>query len=419
MAINARVLFDNPQSKIQTLLTDRLTRCRQAWLVSGFVTVEGVAAIQAPLSENPEKLAQLVVGAATWRAFAALDHLLEQGVDQKALLVHLGHTRATGPNAVHRFYRYHPMLHSKVYLMEMTDGTSAAFIGSHNLTGFALLGLNGEAGVLLEGDSQDEQFKAIRQHIANAAAQAVPYKPTMKQAYAWWTNQFIQGMGDKTRDTPNDVENRRTILVLSVSKNGGVPKNGDIVYFELPSALGANVQAINAEVHMYLFSTAPSSPVTALAHVGNAAHSLWCRVEGLEADGGAAELAADWFIDDRFQPDLQRTPKPFRPLPSPGMRQVRVRVYNDVRGKFEYFFESNGQRWIPVLDDANAIVPSEDVGSLLRPLNLIPREDQPWQRVQDLVPEAPEYGVAYQEALKQTSPDSGAYILFSLRRRNN
>ena len=43
------------------------------------------------------------------------------------------------------------MLHSKVYLFEMPEEKSTAFVGSHNITGFALGGLNGEAGVLLEG----------------------------------------------------------------------------------------------------------------------------------------------------------------------------------------------------------------------------------------------------------------------------
>ena len=35
--------------------------------------------------------------------------------------------------------------------MDMGDGTSAAFVGSHNLTGFALLGLNGEAASFWKG----------------------------------------------------------------------------------------------------------------------------------------------------------------------------------------------------------------------------------------------------------------------------
>ena len=61
---------------------------------------------------------------------------------------HWAETSSSG--AKHRFYRYHPMLHSKVYLLDMGDDNACAFVGSHNLTGFSLLGLNGEAGILIE-----------------------------------------------------------------------------------------------------------------------------------------------------------------------------------------------------------------------------------------------------------------------------
>ena len=39
------------------------------------------------------------------------------------------------------------MLHSKIYYMELPDSKACAFIGSHNVTSFALTGLNGEAGI--------------------------------------------------------------------------------------------------------------------------------------------------------------------------------------------------------------------------------------------------------------------------------
>ncbi len=250
MTVTARVLFGSPQREIASLITDRLSRCSHASLVAGFMTVEGITAIQGPLRANPGKLTQLVVGAATWRAFDALDQLHLAGVPLNALHVHLGHSKATTSGATHRFYRYHPMLHSKVYLMEMPDGTSAAFIGSHNITGFALLGLNGEAGVLLEGPSDAAQFVEIRRHIAEAVAQAVPYDPTMKEAYAWWTTQFMDGLRDKTRDTPDpdDAENKRTVVVLAAWASKPMPKAGDIIYFEVPSALRGSIRSLNTEV---------------------------------------------------------------------------------------------------------------------------------------------------------------------------
>jgi HKD family nuclease len=78
------------------------------------------------------------------------------------------------------------MLHSKVYVLEMGDGTAAALVGSHNLTGFALLRLNGEAGILREGPADGQEFAALRRHVDESVTQAVPYDPSMKEAYSWW-----------------------------------------------------------------------------------------------------------------------------------------------------------------------------------------------------------------------------------------
>jgi hypothetical protein len=152
------------------------------------------------------------------------------------------------------------MLHSKVYLMDMGDGTAVAFVGSHNLTGFALLGLNGEAGILLEGDAAAPEFVELRQHVAEAFAQAVPYDPAMKEAYAWWTTQFVEGLRAKTIDTPRDAEGKHTIVIIAAQASGTLPQKGDIVYFEIPEALGQRIQSLRAEVHIYLFPNCHHHP---------------------------------------------------------------------------------------------------------------------------------------------------------------
>ena len=77
-----------------------------------------------------------------------------------------------------------PMLHSKVYSFNRTDGTSAAFVGSHSLTGFALCGLNGEAGVFMEGTGHAAPSADIRQHISSAVSVSVQSDPTLRDAYA-------------------------------------------------------------------------------------------------------------------------------------------------------------------------------------------------------------------------------------------
>jgi phosphatidylserine/phosphatidylglycerophosphate/cardiolipin synthase-like enzyme len=119
------------------------------------------------------------VGAGTYRAYEAFDGLIASGVPLDRFFVHLGHSRPTGASAKHRFYRYHPMLHSKVCLLDMGDDSACAFVGSHNLTGFALLGLNGEAGILIEGPSSSPEITAIRKHIDESVAQYLAAKGYM------------------------------------------------------------------------------------------------------------------------------------------------------------------------------------------------------------------------------------------------
>ena len=72
------------------------------------------------------------------------------------------------------------MLHSKVYLLEMEDGHAIAIIGSHNITGYALLGLNGEAAVVVEGLLTDPEMQKIKHHINLSRNQSMQYSPSMK-----------------------------------------------------------------------------------------------------------------------------------------------------------------------------------------------------------------------------------------------
>jgi hypothetical protein len=165
-SLTSTILFDMPQSEIASLIVDRMGKAIGTSVVTGFATQGGLAAIADPIKARPTMLKALVVGSATYSGFQALDDLLAAGVQKNRLYVHLGHTSGTGgPNT---FVRYHPMLHSKVYFMELANSNACAFIGSHNITGFALTGLNGEAATMLEGPSNSPEFDKIRAHIITA-----------------------------------------------------------------------------------------------------------------------------------------------------------------------------------------------------------------------------------------------------------
>ena len=230
MTVATTFLHSRPQKEVASLIRSSLAACRTAEIVSGFATPDGIDALRAKSLSN--KIARFVLGAGTFKAFEALDGLIGSGLSPGAARIHLGHTRATGGKK-HPFARHRPMLHSKVYLFEMRDGRASAFVGSHNLTGFALRGLNGEAAVRLDGPASDPLFAEIRSHIGESFRQAVPYDTSLKEAYAQWYRDYLEQLRIDATDMPRDDESRRTVILFAQAPSGRTPSSGDRIYFEL------------------------------------------------------------------------------------------------------------------------------------------------------------------------------------------
>lgn len=402
MAPTLRFLHSEPQHEISSLLQACFARCRNAFVVAGFVTPDGVKALKILQAGHASKLSQLVVGAGTYQSFVAVDQLVSSGTPLPGVRIHLGHSQPSGGKK-NPFRRYHPMLHSKIYLFEMDDGSAAAFVGSHNMTGFALRGLNGEAGLLIEGLSSETIFAEIRQHIDEAFAQAIPYEPSMKEAYAWWTKQYLDGLGAEANDSPRDAEPQRTIVILAESAGGRLPASGQVIYFEIAEEL-SEIRALGTEVHVHVFDAIPQSPSEALDRLNEAKASFSCKTEGLELGQGSVEVAADWSIDDRRVPVLNPVVRPFRPATSLGMQQVRVRVTEPVQSRFDYLFDSGKQDWAPEFD-LDATRDDDQTGR--------------WHRVKGLNGGNIPIGAAESQQLRllEVTPESGSFILFSRRRR--
>ena len=447
MALKTTVLFDKPQKEIAAILNDKIWACERVSIVTGFITVEGVKVLLPAICSEPKKLKALVVGAGTYRGFDALDELLNHGVSNNCLYIHLGHTRLTASGARHSFYRYHPMLHSKVFLFEMANDEAVAFVGSHNITGFALLGLNGEASVMLEGKITDPEIQKIKHHIYISQGQSIQYLPSKKDAYAWWTKQFLDGLLAKVKnDIPKDFESAKTIVFLGVKSENISLKEGDVIYFEIPRVL-KQIRALEADVHVYILQSVPSSPQSALSSIKYERKGFVCKVSGVEVECGGVELQADWYIPDRYSPTLSPTPKPFRPDPTPNMQQVRVTVKNEIRASYEYLFDTGKGVWEPEIDSSeesednisyaanqsslyeiedlltkddnfwnhNFVQISSNYKGLIDNLNLVPPESKKWFRVYDLHPE--DSRTVERSELRDWSPESNSFILISLRRR--
>lgn len=398
MSVTTTFLHSRPQHEVASIIRDRLVACRTAEIVSGFATPGGVDALRAKSVSS--KIKCLVLGAGTFKAFEALDGLIASGLPAGSARVHLGHTRATGGRK-HPFARYRPMLHSKIYFFEMPDRTVTAFVGSHNLTGFALRGLNGEAGVLLEGVSFEPVFDEIRRHIAESFRQAVPYDPSLKAAYAQWLRDYFEQLGTNATDAPRDDESKRTVILFAEAPQGRIPSPGDRIYFELDMRI-TEVNAIDTEVHLHLFGAMPTTPAEALSRSGHSDTALLGKVEAIDSAAGSAEVKADWFIDDPTTPKLKPAVPPFRPTLSPGKQQVRALVSESLKAGFDYLFDTGKGNWKPTLSDEKITDGETDIQ---------------WSAVTGFRESGPVEGRLLLPDLREVSPESGSFVLFSRRRR--
>ncbi len=417
MSVTATVLFGKPQHEIQSLIEESISKSLTTSIVTGFATPGGLKAIEEPIKAVPGKISTIIVGAATYPGFVALDDLNAAGVPLNRLFIHLGHTRESGTykNPVVRF---HPMLHSKIFYMEFPDAKACAFIGSHNMTSFALKGLNGEAGVMLEGPSKSPEFQKVRDHIEEAKTQAVNYSPGMKDAYAWWAREYLDGMKAEMK-IPIESTMGRTILIFAKVEGKERPQDGHNVYFEIPAGID-QIESMKTEMHLFLFATLPADPWTALNTVPE--ESYTCQIQGVENEQGNREVAADWRITGTTPPVLHDVPtKRYRPLTRKGKQQVRAKVMKSGVTSYEYFFEQKKDRWEPLYSDAPAIYgyrnslkgnPNQKVS----PDPDDPKAENGWKLVTGLVSHDRSNKEKDMKALELVLPDSGSFILVSLRK---
>ena len=348
-----------------------------------------------------------------------MDSLIGSGVSAQRLYVHLGHTKATGGRK-NPFVRFHPMLHSKIYYMEQAGGQACAFIGSNNATAFALGGLNGEAAVLLEGDAASPEFAAIRSHIGKARSQAVQYSPGLKEAYAWWMREFIDGLKAEIR-IPQEWTTIRTLLLFASAPPSNRPSKGDQIYFEIPAGI-EQIESLKTETHLFLFDVLPADPWQALIAAPHAAARYTCKTIGAENLQGNRELRADWQIDGMPRPTLSRVPTGIlRPSTASGKQQVRAEVEADDVVPFEYVFEREKEGWDPDFgsEDEEILSSQERMQNQLAMAEAMGpgRREGGWMLVKAL---RRRQGLAWEKdeaALRLAAPDSGSFVLVSLRRR--
>ena len=413
MSIKATVLFDSPHQEVATLIGRKLACSIDTRILAGFATPSGVETIigdlLASLKVHRDAIHTIVIGYGTHEAYAALDRLIDAGLPEDRMFVHLGRTKPVLGSGKPGFEHYHPMLHSKIYYMEHVDGSASAFVGSHNLTGFAMRGNNGEAAVLLEGNRNSPEFEKIRRHIETAQAESQPYVKKRKPEYAWWTLDFLHGLAKMADDADHDWEAKTTLIILCERKSGEGLAESHRLYFELPRFARAH-WLFSCNVHVFIFADLPSTPGEALrrATCRENVASRWCQIEGLQRDQGGIALAAEWCVVNPHHPVLEQVKNVHHPKLVPEMQQFQARVCKDIRARYEYLFKEPALDLKPVFDGAKAPPDLRDGGTV----------SNGWSLVRDLKPVEPDDETeAYHRALRQLNPKSGSYILLSQRRR--
>jgi hypothetical protein len=308
------------------------------------------------------------------------------------------------------------MLHSKVYYMELPNSQACAFVGSHNVTSFALLGLNGEASVMLEGPLGSPEFEKIRSHIETARQQAATYSASLKEAYAWWTREFFEGLSTEI-GLPQDWTTTRTILLFAEADRTNRPKIGEHIYFELPEGI-EQIQSLKTEAHLFLFAKLPSNPSQAIQSSLQADAHYTCVTLGAENQQGNREVVAQWVIDGSQTPKLRQVAGGVhRPNTSVGMQQVRAEVTQAGVVSFEYLFERERVGWEPELSENERLLPHHDVVDRVSLVEGRGKAGDGWQLVRSLNPRTGHAREKDEVALRRASPESGSFILVSLRRR--
>jgi hypothetical protein len=424
MPVNARVLFDTPQLELAPTLMDHYRRCRAAWIVTGFATVAGIETIMPELRRHPSKLEAFIVGAATFQAFNAIDSLIGSGVQDAKIFVHLGHARPKG-NDPAKFWGYHPMMHSKVYLFDMGDDMSAAIVGSHNSTKFALCGLNSEAAVLLTGPTNEAEMQKLYAHVQACRNDAVAYDPSLKSGFAWWASQYFDDLRFESIDGAKDAEGTQTVVMLMARPSTRLPEPGETIYFELPLALQQTIKRTHTEVHIIFFSKPPANAREALADARSSVAALKCSVYQIDDKGRTRELQTEWFIPSRARPMMTPAPPTFRPNPAGDMQQVTAEVLEPLKYTYQYLFETDKALWIPDYDRTKSIkagaateVHIDDGDAAEDHERKTSREDHPeWFLVRGLRRFEPTESTEMKAALLDSSPESESFVLFSVRRR--
>jgi len=258
MQILVKVLCGEPKLEIASTILQKVKTALSLQIVTGFATPDGLHQIIEPIRKKPDLLSLMVIGKSTARGCETLDELLDAGVSNSNLKIHLGYgiDSRYAPKGYNS--NYVPMVHSKILYMEMPNSMAFAIIGSHNLTGYAIAGYNSEAGVILEGEMQSPEFECIRKHIKSVSEESIEYDKKDRPSLVKWAAKSMVAFNNRMLQSKQD---KRTIIILSHADKSVKISKGTAIYVEIGKNLIPNPQG--AEVHLFIFDNLPDDRMEA------------------------------------------------------------------------------------------------------------------------------------------------------------
>ena len=157
-------------------------------------------------------------------------------------------------------------------------------------------------------------------------------------------------------------------------------------------------------MHIILFYSLPSTPRGALRSRGAWSNRFVASVEAIDSGAGSTEVKAKWFIDNNGKSTLRPTIPPFPPTPSPENQQVRVIIKKNLQETYDYFPNDHTVIWEPTFGKQASFYDESELG---------------WYSVTGFKPQQGQVKHSEDNRVKEMTPESGSFILFSQTRRKD
>ena len=236
--MNIKFHFDRGKGDIRPSLQKALSECLSFKLVAGFVTQAGISDL-GPKDEIIKKLDLLIFGDANDKALKSMATLydeLQSNGRRNIIKIHLGYGNVNlERDRMKQLYR--PMMHSKIFLFLYSDNRFKAYIGSQNITGYSLRGLNSEAIIEVNGLTTDKTFQSILCEIQNIEQESKSFKKEFIDIYRAIHNNYVKGI--QPQEVYEKKEYFSVLYAFIYTDDKDKIMLNQTLYFEVPeNALG-------------------------------------------------------------------------------------------------------------------------------------------------------------------------------------